>query len=307
MKKNKLVSIIVPVYNVQYWIEECIESILRQSYTNFELLIIDDGSTDNSIKIIKKMINGDNRVKLFQKKNGGQASARNFGMERARGKYIAFIDSDDKVQPDLIESCVQEFNEKNVNIVAFSASILDDDNTGMFESNSYRKTQLEEHVVYNRDDFINKNGIKSSSVCVYLYEFDFLKKHNISFHEGIIHEDVVFWLDILLNKFTISYLDKDFYIRRVRRNSTMTGRNFLKSQEGYNYAATYIKNNILIRQDLSNIQRFFFVTKMVRYYQNTYKGNKVLEILTPLLRGVSLKDYYYVMRSRLTSKILGGE
>lgn len=90
-----MISIIVPIYNVENYIKECIDSILNQSYTNFELLLIDDGSTDSSFNICKKYESIDRRVKVYQKNNGGVSSARNMGLEKATGEWITFIDSDD--------------------------------------------------------------------------------------------------------------------------------------------------------------------------------------------------------------------
>ncbi|MGF2995125.1 glycosyltransferase [Lactococcus lactis] len=305
--KKELVSIIVPVYNVESWIYECIQSILKQSYTNFELLIINDGSTDNSIYKIKDLIKNDERVKLFNRENRGVASSRNFGMDQSKGEYIIFVDSDDKITANMLESCINLFNTTNVDIVAFNASVLDENNIGIFDKNKYKQKQLVPSKIYQSDEFIRRNGTKIVSVCLYIYKNKFLKSNNIRFNEGIIHEDVVFWLDILLCKFTISYLDQNFYIRRVRENSIMTGNNILKSQEGYKFAASYIKDDILKMRSLSRTKREYFISKMVRYYQNTYKGNKLIELIVPLLRGVSIKNYFSVMIRRFKGDIPSGE
>ena len=92
---EKLISIIVPIYNVENYLSECINSVLVQTYTNFELLLVNDGSTDCSGKICEKFLAMDNRIRVLNKKNGGLSSARNFGLERAIGEYIIFLDSDD--------------------------------------------------------------------------------------------------------------------------------------------------------------------------------------------------------------------
>ena len=99
-----LISVIIPIYNVENYVRDCIESVLKQSYKNLEVIIINDGSQDNSRTIVADMIRDDERFILLDKENGGLSETRNFGLERSRGEYIAFIDSDDIVSPFLIEN-----------------------------------------------------------------------------------------------------------------------------------------------------------------------------------------------------------
>lgn len=103
-KQNELISIIVPIYNVEKYIDKCIESIVNQTYKNIEVLLIDDGSTDNSGNICKKWINKDNRIKYYHQNNSGVCSARNKGLNEANGKYIGFVDADDWISPTMYES-----------------------------------------------------------------------------------------------------------------------------------------------------------------------------------------------------------
>ena len=103
MKTNPLVSIIIPVYNTAKYLPNCLDSIINQSYCNLEIIIIDDGSTDDSYKIAKKYASKDPRIKLVHQKNSGQSSARNKGLSLSKGNFIAFVDSDDKVNKKFIE------------------------------------------------------------------------------------------------------------------------------------------------------------------------------------------------------------
>lgn len=105
--KDPFVSIIVPVYNVEKFLRECIDSILAQSFTNFELILVDDGSIDNCPVICDEYADKDHRVKVIHKPNGGISSARNAGIDIARGNYIGFVDSDDLVEPDMYEKLIQ--------------------------------------------------------------------------------------------------------------------------------------------------------------------------------------------------------
>lgn len=100
---TELISIIVPIYNVERYLEKCICSILKQSYSSFEVLLVDDGSTDSSLEICEKWAAEDNRIRILKKSNGGLSDARNFGLRYASGKYITFVDSDDWIEEDYLE------------------------------------------------------------------------------------------------------------------------------------------------------------------------------------------------------------
>ena len=115
---TKLISIILPVYNVENYIEKAVLSVLKQTYVNFELLIINDGTKDNSIKRIEKYTS-DSRLKIFHKENGGLSDARNFGLERAQGDYVYFMDSDDFIESDLLALCIDKIEKENVPVVVF--------------------------------------------------------------------------------------------------------------------------------------------------------------------------------------------
>ena len=117
-----LVSVIIPVYNAEKYISSTLESLRRQTFREFEVLIIDDGSTDNSTSICNQYVLEDNRFKLIRKINGGVSSARNIGLNQARGKYIYFMDSDDWVENTLLEVCLKPLEELNVDMVVFGMS-----------------------------------------------------------------------------------------------------------------------------------------------------------------------------------------
>ena len=117
MIKEPLVSIIIPVYNVEQYLSECMESVLKQTYTNLEILLVDDGSTDSSPKICDKYASQDFRVKVIHKKNGGPMSACLMGIREAAGEYLAFMDSDDWIDLSMIEELVKETNGSDREII----------------------------------------------------------------------------------------------------------------------------------------------------------------------------------------------
>ena len=116
---NELISIIVPVYNVEQFLARCIDSIRAQTYRNIEILLIDDGSTDNSGRVCDEYAKQDGRIKVYHKPNGGVSSARNYGLDRATGKYIGFVDSDDFIAPDMYEYLIQLIKDTNAEICQF--------------------------------------------------------------------------------------------------------------------------------------------------------------------------------------------
>lgn len=129
---NKLVSVIVPVYNVERYVEKCLMSILEQSYRDIEVLVVDDGSTDRSPEICKKISDRDSRIVFLKKSNGGQGSARNLALDKANGFYIMFVDSDDSIDKDCIDFLVNELEEKNLDVACCNSVSYDE--TGKFVS-----------------------------------------------------------------------------------------------------------------------------------------------------------------------------
>lgn len=122
-KKCK-VSIIVPVYNVEKYVERCIESIIKQSYKNLEIILIDDGSKDNSGKICDEYAQKDNRIKVIHKKNGGLSDARNTGLNIADGEYICFIDSDDYIHKDLVKDNLEKLIQQKADMICFNRFVI---------------------------------------------------------------------------------------------------------------------------------------------------------------------------------------
>lgn len=111
-----MISVILPTYNREKFIEDCIASVLNQTYTDFELLVIDDGSKDSTVEIVERLMNNDRRIKLFKASHKGVSSARNLAIENAKGEYIFFIDSDDYIHPDLLKILSEKMADKEINM-----------------------------------------------------------------------------------------------------------------------------------------------------------------------------------------------
>lgn len=166
-----LISIIVPVYNVELYLDKCIQSILAQSYPNFELLLIDDGSSDGSKEICDKYAKLDSRIRVFHRINGGVSSARNAGLEKAKGDWIAFIDADDWVFPNFLSDFVANL-ENNVDL--YIQGYVDSNNDKFVKDNRY---WVSSDLIVELDDvylgqlygFVWNKLFKSSIIRLYHY------------------------------------------------------------------------------------------------------------------------------------------
>lgn len=150
---NPKISVIVPIYNVEKYLDDCLKSIQEQTFTDFEVLLINDGTPDNSIKIASKYVEQDSRFRLYHKKNGGLSDARNFGLERAKGEYVAFIDSDDRIREKYLENLYNAIteNDADVAICAFSFYYL---NNGKITKSN--KKPIDNNRIYDRNSALRE-------------------------------------------------------------------------------------------------------------------------------------------------------
>lgn len=217
--QSNLISVIIPVYNAETTISECIESVLCQTYNNFEIILVDDGSTDGSGNICKEYSEKDSRIRYIRKENGGVSSARNLGIDEAKGEYITFVDSDDWIEKDALE-------EMEIIIKQHYAELILPRCRGVYFS---ANGEFERYVTDNDDFFIIVNSEQLSemfdklfcasllfSVCGRLYNKDFLDKNNIRFSEEIkILEDFCFTISCLSYMSKVIHIDKILYNYRV--------------------------------------------------------------------------------------------
>lgn len=206
------ISVIVPVYNVEKYLTQCIESILSQTYQEFELLLIDDGSEDNSGSICDHYSNIDSRVHVFHKENGGVSSARNMGIEHAKGEWVCFVDSDDWIDKDTFEYITGLW--KGADFLQFGYRRTG----GTASEYSYVPSKV---LRYSMHVYCTKR-IYHSAICGYLLKLNIIKKYKISFPNHIKYgEDQAFILKTLICSSEIVILDRHFYNYRDREGSAM--------------------------------------------------------------------------------------
>lgn len=209
-----LVSIIVPVYNVESFLSECLDSLLNQTYANIEIICIDDGSTDNSPKILGHYKEQYSQIKTITTVNQGQAAARNLGLKEASGDFIMFMDSDDWLEIEAIETALNQgfFDNSNVDAVCFG---LQQVRNGIVSP--YREYSFEGVLPVDE-----KLALKVSPEPVAkLYRTSFLRQNKITFPEGLWYEDMTFYWHCISCVNEIGTMKEQFYNYRRRDDSTM--------------------------------------------------------------------------------------
>lgn len=202
------ISVIVPVYNTEKYLHRCIDSILAQTFTDFELLLIDDGSKDNSGKICDEYAAKDSRVRVFHKANGGVSSARNLGLDNAQGEWITFVDSDDWVEKDAYIS-IKKNDDKDVIINSFLM---------YYEGNFYKEGDLSLCISSKKqkNEFLTKylhTGLLTT-VCSKIYKKDIIRDVHFD-KDVIVGEDTLFFLNVISRAIQIQIIDLPYYVYRM--------------------------------------------------------------------------------------------
>lgn len=221
------ISIIIPVYNVEKYLRECLDSVIAQSFTDWEAICVNDGATDDSLAILEEYAAKDNRFKVISQVNGGQGKARNTGIKQAKGKYIYFIDSDDWLATDALSVCYNTATKHDLDMVIFQyipEMEQKDFNFINGDTSPYPPqicesvltgTELFKHLVLNNFNWL-------PSVCLRFFNRCIFDRANLTFNEEIVYEDLFFsiQMDFLLKR--VMCIQNKLYHYRIRANSTMT-------------------------------------------------------------------------------------
>ena len=226
MKKEIILSIIIPIYNVEKYLKDCIESIvLQQTNLIYEVILVNDGSPDCSEKICLEYEKKYKNIKYFVKKNGGLSDARNFGLKKANGKYVYFLDSDDMITPEFFSSIEKHLYEQN-HIILFDAKVIDEKKEQIKEYSFYKHYGLKENIITDGITTIisQLDNCQEYQTAVWLgiYNREFLLRKNLFFEYGLLHEDEMWTPKTIIEADKIIYIKKDLYLYRIRENSIMT-------------------------------------------------------------------------------------
>ena len=239
--ENPKISVIIPVYNVEEYLRPCLDSAVRQTFRDIEILCINDGSKDSSLEILKEYAAKDKRIYVYSQKNSGLSAARNTGLEHARGKYIYFFDSDDLLREDALGILYDRLISDDLDILYFNNFVFSED-----DSPETRRI-IDGYVNYYRRDYAYDGTFTGPDLlhafrshreyipqaCMQILRTGFLKDNQLAFIDGIIHEDEIFTFKSLLTARKAGYINEAFYGRRIRANSIMMTKKSFKNVHGY--------------------------------------------------------------------------
>lgn len=270
--KKELISVVVPVYNVEKYLDKCIESIENQTYTNLEIILVDDGATDNSGRICDAYAQKDERIFVLHQKNGGRAAARNAGMERATGEYLMFVDGDDWIDNDCLEE-VYKFFENDTEMVVFRERSIYADRIEGNGSDTYKQFVGSEPLEFYINGYNDFQA--ATSVCGKLYKKSLLQ--DIRFEEGRYYEDIMFVTRVYAACRNCFYLDKAYYNYNIATDNSITAMGaievtFRDEIPLFHEKELFLKN--IGREDLADSFSYFKYQRLIRYYTECVKGKK---------------------------------
>ena len=301
--KNDLISIVVPVYNVEKYIKKCVNSIMKQTYHNLEILLINDGSTDNSGEICQDLQKKDNRIKVFNKENEGLGYTRNYGIEKAKGKYISFIDSDDFIKDNYIELLYNSMKNNNVDIVYCGHNKYYDENHVYEELNYYKNEYIKKEDIFRKIIIemigsmpnIREDKRVSMSACEAMYSLELIKNKKIKFESErkYISEDLIFQIEILNEVKSVYFLDSNLYFYRVNNNQSLThkfdidnvNKNIIMCEKIINVFKEKKLNNVDLNMLNFSVKRFLLsrlrtaIIKAITFYEESKNKKEINNII----------------------------
>lgn len=255
-------SVVIPVYNCEKYLEKCLNSVINQTYQDIEIICINDGATDNSLSILNEYAKKDSRIKIVSTANRGLSYARNIGIKEAIGEYISFVDSDDWLEPQTYQLAIDAFNQHNPDFVAYLSNVVPDDEDIAFDW--LKVTQSYHSLKLSGLNYINLNTYKKTTVTVNnkIFKTSIIKNNDINFPAGILFEDNAFITKYFLYGKCGYYIDIPLYNYRQRKDSIMSKRRYHKHttisldhlkifQDVYDYYSK--KNAIEQNRDILNI------------------------------------------------------
>lgn len=259
-----LISIIIPIYNVEKYLRRCLDSVITQTYTNLEIILIDDGSPDTCPQICDEYAAKDNRIIVIHKVNGGLSDARNVGTNRATGEYIFYLDSDDQLFPDSINKLVAKATKTPDSEIIIGEIKPSSSTNHDYDNLHYRNIESLNNNNQIRQAFYRiKNRFPVNAVNK-LIKRDFIIRNNISFKEGLIHEDELWMFFVAQHCKKIIFLHQPTYIRYINPGSITTG----TPREKKNLAWGIIINEIFDNLSEPNWEEQFFTYSrlLVHFY-----------------------------------------
>ncbi|MBN1141570.1 MAG: glycosyltransferase [Deltaproteobacteria bacterium] len=301
MDKLPKVSVIVPIYNVEKYLDECLNSIIRQTLFDIEIICVDDGSTDKSSEILKKFAKKDPRIIVFYKENGGVSSARNFGAQYANGKYIYFVDSDDFLDYKTLETLYAEASKNDLDLLCFDGvTTCGNKELKKFFHKKYNiyKRKCEYNTISDGEFLFSKmleNDDYRSVVFLQFIKTDYYKEVGLSFWEGIIHEDILFSFLCIIQAKRVKHINACFYHRRIREFSIITAPLGKENISGLFVSGInifkFLLNNNCRPETLKAIKKY--ILEIYKNANSMYSGLSKLEKMTIVFPAGSVEQLIF--------------
>ncbi len=287
------VSIVVPIYNVEEYLPRCLDSIANQTFTDIEIICVDDGSPDNSIDILHEYKSRDSRIRIIQQENMGLSGARNTGIKHAIGEYIMFVDSDDYIDLDTVDEMYKRAIEGDLDAVICGVA--------SFNENGYSTesmSNLNEKEILTGYEYLKKD-YRFASCCNKLFKLSKIRKEALFFPEGKLYEDLLFVFKYMMTSKKIGVVKKYFYHYMVKREGSITNTinqrdiedvffmvesmiHFLE-KEGLGhiketlvfqeYIVFWISRSTIFK--LANVDRAIYKQKLINYWVDAVKYNAI--------------------------------
>ena len=310
------VSVVVPIYNVEKFLPRCLDSVLNQTFKDFEVICVNDGSPDKSLEIANEYVKKDNRVKVFTKENGGLSDARNYGLKKATGKYIYFLDSDDFIHKNLLEICTNLAEQEKSDIVFvkkhtnYRTRLII--RQALHLSTDVKPFNLNKNYDYKKINYITTNDIFSYASEKKIKDKKLYLKHcyvwqgfysknlikNIPFMKGIIFEDFPWLLEVFSKKPVVTITNLNLYYYIPNLNSIMSSNNQLKKiinlQIGLKRVTEIYKRSDVFEKVKENYI-YPFINYIINHYNSLKDENEILQgksVLKELQKENLLTEYH---------------
>lgn len=227
--KEPVVSVVIPVYNVEAYLCECVDSVLNQTLQDFEIILVDDGATDSSGAICDRYAAQDPRIRVIHRSNGGLSAARNTGLDAANGEYVYFLDSDDYIEPYSLEHLLDLAKKENADVVFFDAYVFftdcePDPNVYQYHRSRDYGTKSGQAMLL---ELLDTDEYRTA-VPLMLLRRDYMTSNQLRFRTGILHEDELFTFYVYQADGIVAHCYEELYARRMRQASIMTGSSMLR-------------------------------------------------------------------------------
>ena len=243
-----LVTIIIPIYNVENYVTDCINSVKEQTYKNLQVICVDDCSTDNSYDVVKDLIANDSRFSLFRNdENRGLSYSRNVGMKSAKGEYILFLDPDDWLEKDTINFLMEHATKKCFDVVLFGFQKRDCESNDVIGSVTHSSCK---EFVTGLDclEYVYRNKEVNVSACCKFWKKDFLTEHDLQFYEGIVYEDTLFFINTMCCAKNVYMTSETLYNYRIRSDSISHAEGLYKINQIKSYIVIYAELLYLLKK-----------------------------------------------------------